>query len=159
MDEMTRASIIVDLQIIDNRCELPTLLQFTDWVKATLAGRIEEAELTIRIVDTAESRALNHQYRGKDKATNVLSFPFEAPPGVTLNLLGDLVVCAEVVTAEATAQQKPLIAHWAHMITHGCLHLIGYDHIKNIDAQEMEAVEIALLQQQGFDNPYSSDEI
>lgn len=150
--------IIVDLQVVDNRFELPTEQQFIDWVEAALAGRKDDAELTIRIVDETESQQLNHTYRGKDKPTNVLSFPFEAPPGVTLNLLGDLIICAKVVDCEAIEQKKPLIAHWAHMITHGCLHLLGYDHISNEEAEQMESIEIETLQRQGFDNPYAADE-
>lgn len=146
--------ITIDLQVIDNRFELPTLMQFKGWVVAALAGRKDGVELTIRIVDEDESRTLNHTYRDMDKPTNILSFPFEAPPGVVLNLLGDLVVCAQVVNQEATQQKKPLIDHWAHMITHGCLHLMGYDHINNDDAQEMEAIEIDILQRQGINNPY-----
>ncbi|MFT4926502.1 MAG: putative rRNA maturation factor [Phenylobacterium sp.] len=156
-----KPQVELDLQIIDDSFELPTEQQFIGWVEAALTGRKEDAELTIRIVDDAESHELNHTYRGKDQSTNVLSFPFEAPPGIELaefNLLGDLVVCAKVVSFEATAQKKPLIAHWAHMITHGCLHLLGYDHITDNEAQEMEAIEITLLQAQGFDNPYADDE-
>ncbi len=128
-------------------------------MNAALTGRKDSAELTIRVVENSESHELNHQYRGKNKPTNVLSFPFEAPPGVEIDLLGDLIICAPVVESEANEQQKTIIAHWAHMVTHGCLHLLGYDHITNDEAEVMEKLEIDILQQQGFDNPYIADEI
>lgn len=105
-------------------------------------------ELTIRIVADAESRSLNHHYRGKDKPTNVLSFQGEA------GVLGDLVICAGVVAREAREQDKAARAHWAHMVVHGCLHLQGYDHENDADAQKMEAREIRILKTLGFENPY-----
>jgi probable rRNA maturation factor len=108
----------------------------------------------VRITDEAEIRELNATYRGKDYATNVLSFPFEAPPGVDIPLLGDIVVCAAVVAREAAEQEKPLQAHWAHMVIHGTLHLLGYDHIEEADAEEMEGLEIRLLADLGYANPY-----
>jgi probable rRNA maturation factor len=151
-------TIIVDLQIIAQSTELPSQQLFQQWIETVLAGRKDETELTIRIVDEDESQALNHQYRDKDKPTNVLSFPFVAPPGVEINLLGDLIICANVVKNEAIEQQKTLIAHWAHMVTHGCLHLLGYDHINSDDAQVMERIEIDILLKQGFNNPYATDE-
>jgi probable rRNA maturation factor len=103
--------------------------------------------VTVRLVDEAESRELNHTYRGKDKPTNVLSFPFEAPPGLELPLLGDLVICRQVVEAEAVEQGKPLMAHWAHMVVHGSLHLLGYDHIEDEEAEEMEQLERDIMQE------------
>lgn len=106
-------------------------------------------EMTIRIVDEPESRTLNHQYRGKDKPTNVLSFHGEA------GVLGDLVICAPVVAREADEQHKTLRSHWAHMVVHGCLHLQGYDHEQETDAERMEAREVRILRTLGFDNPYS----
>lgn len=147
-------SIVVDIQIATDADNLPSETQFQHWAQAALTDIRDEAELTIRIVDKDESQALNHQYRDKDKPTNVLSFPFEAPPGVELDLLGDLIICAEVVKGEAKAQNKGEDAHWAHMVTHGCLHLVGFDHITNEDAEEMENLEIEILQKQGIDNPY-----
>ncbi|HLV78202.1 MAG TPA: rRNA maturation RNase YbeY, partial [Marinobacter sp.] len=98
------------------------------------------------------------QYRGKDKPTNVLSFPFEAPAGITMPLAGDLVICAPVVALEAQQQRKQPVAHWAHMVVHGMLHLQGYDHIEDDDAEAMEALEVRLLSELGFANPYQAEE-
>lgn len=115
---------------------------------------LSDQEITVRVVDEDESQQLNHEYRGKNKPTNVLSFPFEAPPGIEMNLLGDLVICAGVVEAEAQQQNKPLDHHWAHMIIHGTLHLLGYDHIEDDQAEEMEGLEISLLGKLSIDDPY-----
>lgn len=133
---------------------LPSDEQFETWVEAALQKRMNEAELSLRIVDEDESQALNLQYRGKDKPTNVLSFPCELPEGVELPLLGDLVICAQVVAREALEQGKALHAHWAHMVVHGTLHLLGYDHIDDTEAEEMEAIEIQVLLELGYPNPY-----
>jgi len=133
---------------------VPDEALFEQWVAAVLAGRRDEAQLTIRITDVAEIQELNATYRGKDKPTNVLSFPFEAPPGVDIPLLGDIIICAQVVADEAEAQEKPLQAHWAHMVIHGTLHLLGYDHIDETEAEEMEGLEIDLLAGLGYANPY-----
>lgn len=152
-------SIILDLQLASSASDLPDVTQFQSWLNAAILPFQDEAEVTIRIVDEAESQQLNLQYRGKDKATNVLSFPFQCPPGIELPLLGDLVICAGVVRAEAAEQNKPLAAHWAHMVVHGCLHLLGFDHINDADAEQMEAEEIQILQQLGISNPYLLDDI
>ena len=116
-----------------------------------------DQEFTARFVGDDESRNLNHQYRGKDKPTNVLSFPFESPPGIEMPLLGDLVICAPVISREATEQGKTVENHYAHMIVHGILHLLGYDHIDDAEAQEMEALEIRILAELGIDDPYQDD--
>lgn len=134
--------------------DLPDEAQFVRWVEAALHGRRDRAQLTIRLTDEAEITALNRQYRGKEGATNVLSFPFEAPPGVEVPLLGDIIICAAVVADEARRQGKPLEAHWAHMVIHGTLHLLGHDHIDEAEAAEMEGLEIRLLAGLGYSNPY-----
>ncbi len=150
-------SIILDLQLATAQEDLPTQADIQLWLQTAIQPFQQHAEVTVRIVDNAESRQLNLQYRGKDKPTNVLSFPFQCPPGIELSLLGDLVISAPVVAAEASEQGKSLTAHWAHMIIHGSLHLLGFDHINDTEAEEMEAEEILLLQQLGFTNPYLLD--
>jgi probable rRNA maturation factor len=149
----------IDLQLATEHEHLPTLSQLSKWVDATLAATeaIPTSELTIRIVDKEESRSLNHQYRGFDKPTNVLSFPFDAPPGIELNLLGDLVICAPIVEKEATEQSKTQISHWAHLVIHGTLHLLGYDHIEDEEAEEMETLEKVIMDTLGYPNPYKDD--
>jgi probable rRNA maturation factor len=150
-------SNLIDLQIACEAPDLPSLELFQRWTESALtAVTDEEFELTIRLVTIEESQQLNSQYRQKDKPTNVLSFPFEVPEGIELNLLGDLVVCVQVVEKEAKEQNKRLFDHWAHIIIHGCLHLLGYDHINDADADEMEALEIKILAQLSIDNPYES---
>ncbi len=149
-------SFDVDIQIAVDNQVIPDAEEFQRWVALALAGHLEEAELCIRIVSAEESQELNSTWRGKDKPTNVLSFPFEAPPGFSSAMIGDLAICAEVVATEAQEQNKPLTAHWAHMVIHGVLHLIGFDHINDDDAEEMEALEIELLAQLDIPNPYIS---
>ena len=124
-----------------------------NWAKLAL-GDHGEACLTIRIVDEEESADLNRRFRFKEGATNVLSFEAEVPPQVDLPLLGDIVICAPLVATEAIKQKKELQAHWAHMVIHGVLHLIGFDHQSGADAAAMEAREIALLAKLGFPDPY-----
>ncbi|STQ76710.1 rRNA maturation RNase YbeY [Grimontia hollisae] len=148
----------VDLQIAtQNTDNLPTDSQFQQWFEQAVQSFREQAEVTIRLVDEEESQSLNRDYRGKDKPTNVLSFPFDAPPGIELDLLGDLVICRQVVEKEAEEQNKDLFAHWAHMVVHGSLHLLGYDHINDEEAEEMESLEISIMNALGFDNPYAAD--
>ncbi|RNF52013.1 rRNA maturation RNase YbeY [Marinomonas hwangdonensis] len=149
------AHLELDLQIATQNTEqLPSEADFRPWVEKALSDCDEEFEVTIRIVDEEESHALNHEYRGKDKPTNVLSFPFEAPPGLELPLLGDLVICAQIVAKEAEEQEKPLFHHWAHMTIHGILHLRGYDHINDDEADEMESLETSLLASMSIPDPY-----
>ncbi|MEZ5589739.1 MAG: rRNA maturation RNase YbeY [Gammaproteobacteria bacterium] len=136
---------------------LPTKTQLQRWAGAALVDpRAQTAtELTIRLVDEAESSMLNETYRHKQGPTNVLSFPFEAPiPEIDMPLLGDIVICVPVVEHEAAEQNKPLIAHWAHLVIHGVLHLQGYDHQTETEADIMEALEVTLLDQLGFPDPY-----
>lgn len=151
--------VIVDLQIAcDTSLQLPHLAQFELWAESAIVTKpISELELTIRIVDEDEGRLLNSTYRNKNYATNVLSFPFECPEGIELPLLGDLVICAQVVEREAKEQNKSLLAHWAHLVVHGCLHLQGYDHIEDAEAEVMEALETQIMQQLGYADPYLSD--
>lgn len=152
------ANLDLDLQLACAlQTELPSEAQFHAWCVAALPKECE-FEMTIRIVDEAESQALNHEYRGKDKPTNVLSFPFEVPDGIELPLLGDLVICRQVVEQEAIEQRKDLSHHWAHMVVHGVLHLCGYDHIKDDDAEEMEALETKILASMSIPDPYLVNE-
>jgi len=147
---------VVDLQVDVEDSALPSPQTFEQWIATALEGRRERGEICIRIVSQEESQALNREYRGKDKPTNVLSFPFEAPPGIPLDLLGDLAICADIVRDEAQEQGKALHDHWAHMVIHGTLHLLGFDHIKDDEAERMEALERELLARLGIADPYES---
>jgi len=141
----------------DNAFELPSDEQFNLWVKTVLVNQ-HDAELTIRICDQAEISSLNETYRQKSGATNVLSFPAELPDEIELPLLGDIAICAFVVEKEAKEQKKSLEAHWAHMVIHGVLHLLGYDHVEDDDAKIMEEKEINILSTFGYADPYASVE-
>ena len=133
---------------------LPDDRQFERWVAAALQ-RTGDVVLTIRIVDREEMRALNLRYRGKDSATNVLSFPADVPAEVDLPLLGDIVLCAPLVADEAGPRGKPVEAHWAHLTVHGVLHLLGHDHQDAHDAEAMEGLEIRILESLGIGDPYA----
>lgn len=151
-------NVIIDLQIASENIEnLPSEEQIQQWANAAVRAQTMEPEITVRIVDEAESHQLNLTYRGKDKPTNVLSFPFECPDEVELTLLGDLVICRQVVEQEAREQDKPLMAHWAHMVVHGCLHLLGYDHLEDAEAEEMESLETEIMLGLGFEDPYLAE--
>ena len=162
-----RPSLAVETQFAAVRPWVPTQTALGRWARAAhraaLAGRRGPARagspaasrLGIRVVGPAESRRLNRSYRGKDKPTNILSFPFEAPPGIEMNLLGDLVICAAVVAREAREQHKPLDHHWAHMVVHGVLHLRGYNHLDDKQASEMETLEKQILEGFGIADPYT----
>ncbi|MFI3122761.1 MAG: rRNA maturation RNase YbeY [Methylococcales bacterium] len=145
---------IIDIQRVFESPNQPKDTQLELWVNTVLTNLNEEFELTIRIVDESESAQLNETYRHKKGATNILSFPFEVPDEIELNLLGDLVICASVLEREALEQNKPLHNHWAHIVIHGTLHLLGYDHIDDAEAKEMEVKEIELLQTLSIPNPY-----
>jgi probable rRNA maturation factor len=149
---------LLDLQHACDAKNLPGNEQFQSWVNIALNNDKTDFELTIRLVDVKESQSLNLQYRGKDKPTNVLSFPFEVPAEIELDLLGDLVICADIVAQEADEQHKALHNHWAHMVIHGCLHLLGYDHIDEVEATEMEALEKKLLKALDISDPYIINE-
>lgn len=142
------------------RAGVPSAVSFRKWIAAALRSRILEADLAVRIVGSKEGRALNRHYRGKDYATNVLSFPADIadgvklPKGVKLPLLGDIVLCAPVVAREAKEQKKPLAAHYAHLTVHGTLHLLGWDHEDAREAECMEALEREILASLGIEDPY-----
>ena len=146
-------TIEVDVQRASGFDLLPTDAQFDTWAKTALREH-REAALTIRLVDEDESRQLNAQYRDKDYATNVLSFPADLPAELGLPLLGDVVICAPLVVREASEQSKDPEAHWAHLTIHGILHLLGHDHQEEPQAELMEALEIELLASVGFPDPY-----
>lgn len=147
-------TIQLDIQRIDPSPDAPSDRQFQRWAEAALRVRCERADMVIRIVDENEMRQLNRDYRGKNKSTNVLSFPFEPPPPVDSDLIGDLVICAPVVQREAVQQNKPPLAHWAHMVVHGSLHLLGYDHLEDTEAERMERLETEILRVLGYSDPY-----
>ncbi|KTC49151.1 rRNA maturation factor, partial [Pseudomonas putida] len=137
----------------------PSDAEFRRWCELALRQRSADSEMTIRLVDETEGRELNLTYRHKDYATNVLSFPADVPDDLLdIPLLGDLVICVPVVEREAAEQGKALDAHWAHLVMHGCLHLLGYDHIDDDEAEEMEALERELLAELGHPDPYAADE-
>jgi len=159
---MTRGPVRLDVSVgyAVPRAGLPAAVSFRRWVAAALQGRILEADLAIRIVDSKEGRALNRHYRGKDYATNVLSFPAEMaegvklPKGVKMPLLGDLVLCAPVVAREAREQKKTLVSHYAHLTVHGTLHLLGWNHEDDREAEAMEQLEREILAGMGIADPY-----
>lgn len=145
----------IDVQRVHADTDTPADADLARYAEAALADW-PEAEITLRLVDAAESRALNHTWRGKDRPTNVLSFPAGADPELSGGHIGDLVLCVPVIAAEAAGQGKPPAAHWAHMVVHGMLHLLGHDHICDKDAAVMEAREIELLAGLGFPDPYQA---
>jgi probable rRNA maturation factor len=154
---VTRGPIQFDVSVSYGvpRAGVPAPVSFRKWAAAAVEGRILKADLAIRVVDTKEARSLNRHYRGKDYATNVLSFPADLPEGVQLPLLGDLVICAPVVAREAEEQDKPLAAHYAHLTIHGVLHLLGLDHEDEREAEAMELIERELLAGLGYADPYA----
>lgn len=144
----------IEIQVVFAAEGLPDQQQIQRWVDAALEDVEQDTEIVVRIVDEQESAELNQQYRHKSGPTNILSFPVEVPEGIELNLLGDLVICAPVLEKEAREQNKPLAHHWAHIIVHGILHLRGYDHIDESEAELMENKEIIILNQLQINNPY-----
>jgi probable rRNA maturation factor len=148
----------LDIEVACEGVSLPPEASLQTWLSAALdaAQADPDAEVSVCIVDEAESQALNAQYRHKDYPTNVLSFPADIPAELGIPLLGDLVICAPVVAREAAEQGKTPEAHWAHMLVHGALHLLGYDHIDDADAEEMEGLETQILTRLGFPPPYES---
>jgi probable rRNA maturation factor len=155
-------ALALDLQIACNNRSVPSHEHFTRWASASLdlagfaaSNRNLPVELCIRVVDTEESQTLNADYRGKDCPTNVLSFAMEVPDSIPELYLGDLVICADVVSEEAQAQHKTLTDHWAHLTVHGILHLLGFDHIEPDQADAMEALETRILASFGIADPYT----
>lgn len=146
-------TVTIDVQQVCSGL-LPSSEQIQTWVNSALDSVDEDCELSIRLVDEVESADLNETYRSKSGPTNVLSFPFEAPIEIKPRLLGDLVICAPVVAQEAQTQNKQLMDHWAHMVIHGCLHLLGYDHIEDKEAEEMEGIEKTILKSLAIEDPY-----
>jgi probable rRNA maturation factor len=153
---------LVDIEVVSQSTHVPEAADMMHWVSAALDAAAEnstaineDAEISIYVVDENESQALNLEYRGKDKPTNVLSFLADIPEEVGIPLLGDLVVCAPIVEHEAAEQNKALSAHWAHMLVHGALHLLGYDHIEDAEAEAMEDLETRIIVQLGFPAPYT----
>ncbi len=144
----------VEIQLASKSKFIPDQQQFQNWVDAVLTDESQHSEIVIRVIDEDEMIEYNEQYRHKSGATNILSFPFEAPDSVESDLLGDLLVCAPVIETESKQQKKTLENHWAHIIVHGVLHLIGYDHINDMDAEEMEALEVMILKTITINNPY-----
>lgn len=148
-------TLALDVQYAVQGDGVPGEPQIRLWAEAALKGLKDDAEMTVRITDAVEITELNSTYRHKNYATNVLSFPADLPEELGVPLLGDVVVCSEVVAREAAEQNKTLEAHWAHMIVHGTLHLLGYDHINDEEAVEMEGLESRILTQLGYQDPYS----
>lgn len=153
--------IVVEVQRFTDVVITPKDGQFECWIKKTLAGRRQQAEVVIRLVDRDEARQFNLQYRQKDYATNVLSFPAEVPDGIPADVagsvLGDLLICAPVVADEADLQGKQVLDHWAHLTVHGVLHLLGHDHEHESEAARMEALEIEILNDLGISDPYDGN--
>ncbi len=146
----------IDVEVNSSSTKIPSVENIELWISAALqSDELNQAEVSVYIVDEAESQELNAQYRSKDKPTNVLSFPADIPDEVGVPLLGDLVICAPVVEREAQEQGKTLEAHWAHMLVHGTLHLLGYDHVDDDEADVMEALETRLITQLNFPAPYT----
>jgi probable rRNA maturation factor len=149
--------LLLDIQTV-SREQVPSKAELRHWIEAALCERTtkQQVEIVVRLVDADEMAQLNANYRGKKGTTNVLSFPADLPPDLELPLLGDIVICAPVVLAEAAQQGKNTSAHWAHMTIHGTLHLLGYDHIEEEEAETMEALESAILRQLDYSCPYQN---
>lgn len=146
------------IQLAVDKAQAPKLSLLRKWAKTTLAKQIKAAEIAIRIVDVNEMTTLNATYRHKNGPTNVLSFPFAISEEIDIDIpiLGDIVICADIVNQEAKEQGKLTEAHWAHMIVHGIFHLLGYDHETDEEATAMETLEIDIMHTLGFNNPYET---
>ncbi len=153
---MTTMNEMIEIQNASNMNSLPANKLITEWVEQALDEKHQEAEITLRIVDEEEGLALNKEWRKKETATNVLSFPVGEILEQAPNLLGDIVICAPIVEQEANQQGKIFDAHWAHLVIHGVLHLQGYDHESDEQADIMESKEIRILKKIGYANPYET---
>ncbi|USE38358.1 rRNA maturation RNase YbeY [Endozoicomonas sp. SCSIO W0465] len=156
------ATVHIDVMINSTSSQLPAQNELEQWAAAAVGQHFQEqrqeAEISLLIVDEEEGAELNRQWRGKEGPTNVLSFPADLPAELELPLLGDLIICVPVVEQEAIEQKKSLSSHWAHMMVHGTLHLLGYDHIDDQEAEEMESLETEILAQLGYPDPYRDSE-
>ena len=157
-------NVFVDLEVASEARDLPSREEIESWASAAMVYRPAgmapgEAEVSVKIIDRAESAELNHTWRGRSGPTNILSFPAGFPEVLPVPLLGDLALCAPVIVAEAAEQNKPLKAHWAHMVVHGMLHLLGYDHIAESEATEMESLETGIMDVLGYPDPYYTNMI
>ncbi|WWO99020.1 MAG: rRNA maturation RNase YbeY [Candidatus Dasytiphilus stammeri] len=149
------STLILNMQMAcSNKTKSPNKKDFYQWLDAVFFRYKEDKEITIRIVDALESQILNFRYRGKNQPTNVLSFPFNPPSYIGLPFIGDLVICCSIVEQEAKEQNKELLEHWAHLVIHGSLHLLGYNHIQDSDAVEMQLIEKQLMLTLGYSDPY-----
>ncbi|MEF8792624.1 rRNA maturation RNase YbeY [Thiohalorhabdus sp.] len=150
----------VVVQLPADASGLPSIQSITEWVRAALARVPRGApagEVVVRAEDADEMARLNADFRGKEAPTNVLSFPADLPPGPWEPVLGDVVLCPQVVDREAADQGKTVEAHWAHMVVHGTLHLVGYDHQETAEAEAMEGLERRILDGLGYDDPYAEE--
>lgn len=152
---MNGPGVELAVQILSDSATVPGEERLRAWVIAALQQQEVDREITIRIVNQPESQSLNAQYRDQDKPTNVLSFPADLPAGVDHPWLGDLVICAPLVECEATEQGKEVQEHWAHLVIHGVLHLLGHDHQQADEAKAMEALETTILASLGYPDPYA----
>ena len=146
----------INVAYLSNALELPTEATIAHWAQAALEGYERDVEVGVRIVDESEIIELNQRFRKKAEPTNVLSFPFEDPPGTQSDVLGDVVVCAPIVSSQAQMEGKPISAHWAHMVVHGIMHLRGYGHESTEEADAMEHMETRILESLGYPDPYTS---
>lgn len=149
-------SVVVQIQYAVPKRGIPLKADFQRWVEAALSNRSGNVEVTIRIAGEDEMIELNRRYRCKEGTTNILSFPFEALVPLKIKFLGDMVICAPVVMHEALEQDKDEKAHWAHLVIHGVLHLLGFDHQQEVEAQQMEALENTILRSLGYPHAYES---
>jgi probable rRNA maturation factor len=157
--KIIRAKKVIEYSVdknIDGSAYIPNTNELSEWIMLAITKEVKSPQLSVNIVDIRNITDLNNRFRSKNKATNVLSFPSKLPKNSPINYLGDLVLCAEVINNEAIEQKKSSISHWAHMTIHGTLHLLGYNHEDKEEAIEMETLEVKLLKELGYANPYEA---